>query len=148
MGHKSPSNWVSGFQTGFWGFPWLRNRRKLNCKITDVSSNSDRSQVHLINQLPIISWPSEDFSHDSAFTVTCLFPWHASNSRWTNWLCELTLVIDKPYSHEQGLECWDSTVWRPLYCDWRPRGPMGRIVVDGLWESEPYFRFFWDEIYR
>jgi hypothetical protein len=35
MGHKSPSDWVSGFQTGFWLFPRLRNRRKLNCKITD-----------------------------------------------------------------------------------------------------------------
>ena len=37
MGHKSPSDWVSGFQTGFWRFPRLRNRRKLNCKITDAS---------------------------------------------------------------------------------------------------------------
>ena len=36
MRHKSPSDWVSGFQTGFWRFPRLRNRRKLNCKITDV----------------------------------------------------------------------------------------------------------------
>jgi hypothetical protein len=36
MGHKSPSDWVSGFQTGFWQFPWLRNQQKLNCKITDA----------------------------------------------------------------------------------------------------------------
>ena len=40
MGHKSPSDWVSGFQTGFWRFPRLRNRRKLNCKITDGGSHA------------------------------------------------------------------------------------------------------------
>ena len=39
MGHKSPGDWVPRFQTGFWRFPRLRNRRKLNCKITDVAKD-------------------------------------------------------------------------------------------------------------
>ena len=46
MGHKS---WVSRFQTGFWRFPHdqLRNRQKLNCKITASTR----------------WWAQEDFKH-------------------------------------------------------------------------------------